>query len=140
MNLDAIAVARQRSYSPRVSAFTKPFWEGLRARRWKTTCCEACGKFTFPPKPVCPHCWSEKMEWKALSTTGVLYSWTRIHFAPSAFVEEAPFAVGIVDLDVGLRLAARLVDVRGREFRPGIPVEMVVMQYEDGPLFAARPR
>lgn len=140
MNLEAISIARKRSYPPRVSAFTQPFWQGLQMRRWQTTCCDACGKFSFPPKPVCPHCWSEKVSWQALSTRGTLYSWTRIHFAPSAFVPEAPFAVGIVDLEVGLRLATRVIDAPGHALTPGIPVDMVALLYEDGPLFAARPR
>src|SRR5205823_13128109 len=82
MTLELIPVARPRAYPPRVSAFTQPFWNGLRAGQWQTTCCEACGKYTFPPKPVCPHCWSERMAWKDLGARGTLYSWTRIHSAP----------------------------------------------------------
>lgn len=137
--LESIAVARTRAYPPRVSAFTQTFWEGLRQGRWQTTCCEACGKFTFPPKPVCPHCWAEKMAWKPLGARGTLYSWTRIHAAPKVFVAEAPYAVCVVDLDIGLRIATRLVEREGRPFACDMPVELVVLQYEDGPLLASRP-
>ena len=139
MTLESINVARTRAYPPRVSAFTQPFWEGLKAGRWQTTCCEACGKHTFPPKPVCPHCWSQRMAWKDLGARGALYSWTRIHSAPKVFVDEAPYAVCVVDLDVGLRIATRLVERDGKEFRCGMPVELVVLQYEDGPMLASRP-
>ena len=90
MTLEMIPVGRTRAYPPRVSAFTQPFWEGLRAGRWQSTCCEACGKSTFPPKPVCPHCWSDRMAWKDLAARGTLYSWTRIHSAPKVFVDEGP--------------------------------------------------
>ena len=79
MTLDIIPVARRRSYPPRISKFTQPFWSGLAEGRWQTTCCEACGKFTFPPKPICPHCWSGQMAWKDFSARGTLYSWTRVH-------------------------------------------------------------
>jgi uncharacterized OB-fold protein len=139
MTLEAIPVARRRAYPPRVSAFTQPFWEGLAQGRWQSTCCSACGKFTFPPKPICPHCWSDAMTWKDLSTRGTLYSWTRIHSAPKVFAEESPYAVCVVDLDIGLRIATRMVDKPGTQFVPGIPMEVVVLQYEDGPLFASRP-
>ena len=139
MNLESISVARPRAYPPRVSAFTKPFWDGLAAGRWQSTCCEACGKFTFPPKPVCPHCWSDRMAWKALSKTGLLYSWTRIHSAPKVFVDEAPYAVCVVDLDIGLRIATRLVERDGKAFQCDMPVELVVLQFEDGPMLASRP-
>ena len=137
--LESISVARTRAYPPRVSAFTQPFWEGLKAGRWQTTCCEACGKHTFPPKPVCPHCWSERMAWKDLDSRGTLYSWTRIHSAPQVFVDEAPYAVCVVDLDMGLRIATRLVEREGKKFECGMPVELVVLQFEDGPMLASRP-
>lgn len=127
-----------RAYPPRTSVFTKTFWDGLAQGRWQTTCCEACGKQTFPPRPICPHCWSDSVVWSPLSARGTLYSWTRIHAAPAVFAAEAPYAVGIVDLDSNIRLACRLLDTPGVEWRPGMAVEMAVLQYEDGPLFAAR--
>lgn len=94
---------------------------------------------TFPPKIVCPHCWSTKVTWRSLGAQGTLYSWTRIYAAPAAFTGETPYAGGIVDLSDGIRLACRLVDVEGVPFTVGQPVEMCVLLYEDGPLFAARP-
>lgn len=139
MTLDLVPVARPRAYPPRVTAFTQVFWEGLREGRWQTTCCEACGRFTFPPKPVCPHCWSDRMVWKPLAARGILYTWTRIHAAPKVFVDEVPYAVGVVDLDGGLRIATRLVDDAAKPFSCGMPVELVVLAYEDGPLLGARP-
>lgn len=134
--LPSLPVAGQRSYPPRVSTFTRPFWDGLRRGQWQTTSCKDCGRQTFPPKPVCPHCWSGQMEWTALPAHGTLYSWTRIHAAPTAFAGETPYAIGIVDLDCGLRLACRLVD--GVQPSIGMAVEMAVLQFDDGPLFAAR--
>ena len=139
MKLDTITVPRARAYPPRMSSFTQPFWEGLRVGQWQSTCCDACGKFTFPPKPVCPHCWSDAMRWKPLSHKGTLYSWTRIHAAPKVFVDEAPYAVCVVDLDIGLRIATRLVEREGREFQCGMPVELVALLFEDGPLLGTRP-
>lgn len=135
--LDRTSMEGRRAYPPRVSAFTKTFWEGLDQGRWQTTCCQECGRQTFPPKPVCPHCWSTSVAWSELAARGTLYSWTRIHAAPTAFAGETPYAVGIVDLDSGIRLACRLID--GPGLKPGLPVEMTVLQFEDGPLFAARP-
>jgi uncharacterized OB-fold protein len=129
----------KRAYPPRVSSFTKPFWEGLGQGRWQTTCCDACGRQTFPPRPICPHCWSDKVSWSPLVARGTLYSWTRIHAAPAVFSAESPYAVGIVDLDSGIRLACRLLDAHHTDWKPGMAVEMAILQYEDGPLFAARP-
>ncbi|MBP6897453.1 MAG: Zn-ribbon domain-containing OB-fold protein [Gammaproteobacteria bacterium] len=137
--LPQLPVAEDRAYPPRASAFTSTFWQALREGRWTSTRCKSCARQTFPPKPVCPHCWSTDVEWSPLGRTGTLYSWTRIHAAPAVFAPEAPYACGIVDLDDGLRLACRLVEDPQRPLAIGQTVEMVVLQYWDGPLFAARP-
>ncbi len=139
MSLERIKLPISRSYPPRVSAFSLPFWTALNEGKWITSCCADCGRQTFPPKSVCPHCWSSNVIWSDLSDRGTLYSWTRIHSAPTAFADEAPYAVCIVDLDSGIRLACRLVERDDVTVAPGIPVEIVVLAYEDGPLFAARP-
>ena len=139
MTLPTLTIEAERAYPPRISGFTKDFWSALGEGRWQTTRCQSCGKQTFPPKPVCPHCWSTDVAWTDLSPRGILYSWTRIHAAPTVFSPEAPYACGIVDLESGIRLACRLVEREGQPFAIGQAVEMLVLSYRDGPLFAARP-
>lgn len=126
-----------RPFPPRVSSFTEPFWTALSAGRLVTTACRACGRISFPPKPVCRSCWSKDVEWRELSPRGTLYSFTVNHVAPRTFRHEAPYSVALVDLEDGIRLMCgvagfpTVADI-------GRPVEMVVLSYEDGSLFAAR--
>jgi uncharacterized protein len=75
--LERLPQTGARAYPPRHSAFTAVFWEALREGTWQTTRCGACGHATFPPKPVCPHCWSTDMQWAPLGARGRLYSCTR---------------------------------------------------------------
>lgn len=138
MTLEIIKIDAERSYPPRTSEFTKQFWEALQQGKWITTVCKSCEKKTFPPKTACPHCWSPDVEWSDLSERGTLYSWTRIHAAPAAFASETPYTAGIVDLECGIRLACRLVAPDDLTLSPGLPIQMVVLSYQDGPLFAAR--
>ncbi len=137
MTLPIVEVARRRPYPPRVTAFTRRFWHSLDNGQLETTRCDACGRATFPPKPICPHCWSKSLSWIALEGQGQLYSQTVIHAAPAVFRTETPYRVGIVDLVEGLRLATRVIS----NATPALdtPVEIVVLKYMDGPLFAARP-
>lgn len=136
MRLPIIEVDRDRAYPPRVTALTARFWASLSEGRFETTKCEDCGKKTFPPKPVCPHCWSKAISWAPLTPYGRLYSQTVVHAAPAVFRSEAPYRVCIVDLDEGLRIATSLL---AAETPPlDSHVEIVVIQYRDGPLFAAR--
>jgi uncharacterized OB-fold protein len=137
MTLALQTVDRRRAFPPRMSEFTRRFWQGLAASRFETTRCDDCAGLTFPPKPFCPHCWSQRVTWVPLSGGGKLYSQTVVHAAPAAFQDELPYRVGIVDLIEGVRIATRvLADI---EPKLDTAVEIVVLSYRDGPLFAARP-
>lgn len=127
-----------RPFPPRVSAFTRPFWDALSEGRLITSGCRACGLLSFPPKPLCRACWSEDIEWRALHPVGTLYSFTRVHVVPRAFIADGLYDIGIVDLTDGVRLLCRLIGDMA-QFAPDAPIEMVVPMYDDGPLFAARP-
>jgi uncharacterized OB-fold protein len=134
MSLVCIDVPGPRPWPPRVSAFTRPFWDALAAGRLTTTRARASGRLTFPPKPFCPYDWGDEIEWVDLSGRGRLYSQTVIHAAPAVFAREAPIHNGIVDLDEGLRVAARILGDASLD----AAMECVVLRYADGPLFAFR--
>jgi len=121
-----------------VTDFTQRFWQGLAAGSFSTTQCGDCRRWSFPPKPFCPHCWSKNVAWSPLSGAGRLYSQTAIHAAPAAFADDVPYRVGIVDLEEGLRIATRVLS--DGPVALDTAVEIVVLAYADGPLYAARPR
>jgi uncharacterized OB-fold protein len=134
MSLAFVDLARARPWPPRVSAFTKPFWDALAEGRLLTTRGRKSGQLTFPPKPFCPYDWGREVVWVELSGRGKLYSQTLIHAVPAAFAGEAPIRNGIVDLDEGLRVAARILGEPALD----AAMECVVLRYTDGPLFAFR--
>jgi uncharacterized OB-fold protein len=136
MMLASQTIDRTRAFPPRKTKFTQRFWQGLESGEFQTTRCDDCERLTFPPKPFCPHCWSERVGWVSLSGRGKLYSQTVVHAAPMVFQDEVPYRVGIVDLDEGLRIATRVL--ADAEPMLDTAVEIVVLKYRDGPLFAAR--
>ena len=74
--------------------------------------CEACGKFHFYPKPVCPHCQGAKLAWAEASGKGAVYSHSTVHRAPSPeFKDDIPYVVAIVETDEGPHLLSRIVGV-----------------------------
>jgi uncharacterized protein len=77
------------------------------------------------------------MDWVRLSGRGKLHARTTIHAAPSIFQAEVPYSVGIIDLDEGPRLIAKVIDGEGRIGNDDL-VQLVVLAYDDGPLFAVR--
>lgn len=138
MSLPRIAMPGARPVAPRISAFTRPFWEALGQGRLISTRCAQCETLGFPPRNLCRACWSRELRWVDLAPQGTLYSFTRVHVAPGAFRSDTPYAIGIVDLQAGPRLMCRMIGEIGVQHLDH-PVQMVVLDYEDGPLFGAHP-
>ena len=138
MTLPVVRCSGRRPYPPRATAFTRQFWDALAAARFTTSRCGTCGRASFPPKPFCPHCWSRDVQWFELEGRGIIYSQTVVHASPEVFAAEAPYRLCLVDLTENIRIATRLVEA-GAGVPIGSPVELVLLKYEDGPLFAARP-
>ena len=113
------------AYPPRVTEFTRPFWEGLDDGVMRTTACADCGHMTFPPKPVCPNCWSRQVSWVDLTGRGVLYTYTEVSAAPATFAQEAPYVLCLVDLDEGVRCVSRVL-APWEDLQPGLRVRLSV--------------
>lgn len=137
LTLQILAAAGHIPYPPRVSEFTRTLWSALAAGRFLTTGCGRCGRLSFPPKPHCPGCWAQDIQGRVLVGGGKLYSFMINHVVPRAFVREALYALGTLDLEEGVHLICRLLD-RPRMADTKAPVELVAIAYADGPLFAGR--
>jgi uncharacterized protein len=66
--------------------------------------CTHCGKIHLPPRPLCDRCFHQTFTWLEIAGTGKLVTYTVIHVAPEQFQHMAPYAVGIVELENGLKL------------------------------------
>jgi uncharacterized OB-fold protein len=76
--------------------------------------CGACGASFAPPQPVCTRCGrDDSLERLALAGEGKLYSYTVVRVAPEGLEAEAPYAIGIVELEGGARVTGR---IEGRDF------------------------
>lgn len=136
MTLGFVDSSMPRPLAPRASDFSRSFWDALAKGVLVTTRCTACTRPSFPPRPNCPACGSDRHEWFELSGRGSLYSRTRIHAAGGPFAWLAPYSVGIIDLDEGVRLLTRLLP--SASCLPlDSAVRLVVLRHSDGPLFAA---
>lgn len=127
---------------PRPSAESAPFWEFCRQGELRLQQCHACKGFWFPPAVFCPECWSDDWSWERVSGRGRIHSFVvfRRAYHP-AFRERLPYAVAVVELAEGPRLATMLVHADVQATRVGQPVELVLTPVTEGvqlPLF--RPR
>jgi uncharacterized OB-fold protein len=84
---------------------TQPYWDAAREGKLLIKRCAACGRAHFYPRPFCPHCWSDDVEWEQASGKATLYTFTivRRNDLPP-FPERVPYVAAVVDLDEGPRM------------------------------------
>jgi uncharacterized protein len=87
------------------------YWREMPQRyRYEAAKCVKCGKIHFPPRLVCSKCRGREFAKVVLAQAGVVETFTIIRVAPTGFGDEAPYAVGIIKLDDGVKVTAQIVD------------------------------
>jgi uncharacterized protein len=116
----------------------QPYWDATARHELAVQRCEKCEKFVHPPSPSCPLCGVESLEWMTFGSeiSGHVYSFVVTYRSfTSGFVEDAPYAVGLCDVDSvpGVRIVANIIgDVD--DVQIGRRVEMI---WEDRETFTA---
>ncbi len=100
-------------------------WREMPQRyRYEAAKCKTCGKVFFPPRLICSACGSKTFDNIVLSRNGNVLTYTIIRVPPSQFKDEAPYAMGIIELEGGGRLTAQIVDCDFDKIRIGMPVKL----------------
>jgi hypothetical protein len=96
------------------------YWREIPQRyRLEAGKCLNCGYIAFPPRLVCPRCQSRKFETIILPDTGKILTYTIIRVPPHPFADQAPYAVGIVELEDHVRLMGQIVDCPFEDLKIG---------------------
>jgi uncharacterized OB-fold protein len=86
------------------------FRAGLESGELLLQKCNDCSKLNMYPRHACPHCQSLSLGWQKTKGRGVLHSYTVLRVgAPEGFDIDLPYAVGVVKLDEGVQMLARLI-------------------------------
>lgn len=88
----------------------------LTERKFMASRCRGCGALWLPPRPICPTCKGDEMEWKELSGKGTLVAFTVIGVGPMPMIDagygrDNPYCVGIVQVEEGPRIGAQILGV-----------------------------
>jgi uncharacterized OB-fold protein len=114
---------------PVIDPDTAPYWQALREHRLLLKRCLDCGRFHFYPRVVCPHCYSDSLEWAEASGAGEIYTYTVARRpAGPTFKPDAPYIVAIVTLDEGPRMMTNIVGAAPSTVRIG---QRVAVMYDD---------
>ena len=98
-------MAKERSIpAPLTNPETEPFWAAAKEGKFLIRACTDCGKAHWYPRAICPHCFSEKTEWREGSGRGTIYSVSVMKRAPEVY------AVAYVTLEEGPTMMTNIVD------------------------------
>jgi uncharacterized OB-fold protein len=101
--------------------------------------CVPHGHLGAPETLFCTGCGSPSLEWAKARGTGHVVSWTAIHTRPDdSGATRVSVLVGIIELDEGPWLRARLLAADPASVRSGARVTMEVIQTGDEPICAFR--
>lgn len=103
-----------------------PFFNGAREGKLMLQHCLACDGWSFPVRVRCPHCFSDKLQWRQASGRGTLYTYTIMHQVMNpGFASSVPYNVAQVDLPEGVRMISNIVGVTNDALRIGMALEVV---------------
>ena len=94
---------------PAPNAESQVFWDKANEDELWLQRCKDCdqGAF-FYPRFFCPKCLSQNVEWFKASGRGKLHTYMINHRPPPSFMDEAPYAIAIVELEEGPRMMTNI--------------------------------
>lgn len=123
---------------PSPSPLTGSYWEAASRHELAIQRCASCGRYVHPPRPRCPDCDGEALDFEAVSGRGTLETFSVVHrtFAPG-FATRTPYVLAWIALpeQEGLRITANVIETNHDDLRIGMPVEVVFEELEGfGPI------
>jgi uncharacterized OB-fold protein len=112
--------------APAVNPETRPFWDACNDGKLLVGRCTTCRKHHYYPRPFCPHCGGDKVEWVEAEGTGQVYSYTVMRrFEPVR-------VLCMVELAEGVRMMTVLRTAEPDAVRIGLPVSLAFAESAGG--------
>lgn len=112
----------------------EPYWEATRAETLKVQRNPATGTYQWPPQWIAHDTQTFTLEWVAVATKGVIYSWTRAwHPVHPALKDAGPYVIVVVELadSGGVRMLGNLLGDPRQPVEIGAAVEAVFEHHND---------
>ncbi len=122
---------------PKATLTTKPFWDAVNQGRLLLQYDVGAGCYQFWPRSTGAKSGSPNLQWREASGKGKLYSFTVTHVAVEGFEDRAPYVIGLVELDEGVRIVANLAGVTPDEVRIGMALRVTFENMPDGSKYYA---
>ena len=115
------------------------FQSYLEEGKLKANRCIPCQETYLPVRSVCPKCLGTDLAWRECSGKGTLAAFTAVHIGPTfmndeGFGRDNPYLTGVVELEEGVRISARLLGFdpdQPDQVAIGTPVQLELIKIGD---------
>ncbi len=131
MSIDALRQTLSLRALPAPDNASRHYWQSAAEGRLVVQRCTSCDAYQFYPRALCASCAGET-EWVDASGRGTLHTFTVIRQNRSeAFAALSPYAVGIVELEEGVRMMSNIVDCDVEVLEVGMALEVLILKAAD---------
>lgn len=116
---------------PKPTPTTQPFWDGAKRGKLKLQYDPVSRKYQFWPRMCSVRTGKRNLQWKETSGKGQLYSYTVTHVPAAGFENKAPYLVGLIELDEGVRIIGNLINVKPEDVKIGMRVRVAWEKLSD---------
>jgi hypothetical protein len=119
-------MAEYKKPIPVPNSDSEKFWEGCKKHELLLQKCDHCSSYRYPPRSICPNCFSVETTWDKVSGKGEVYTYTiaRVPLNP-AWEPDIPYTLAVVLLDEGVKMVTNIVDCQPEDVKIGMKVEVV---------------
>ena len=114
--------------APAVNAENRPYFDAAAAGKLVIKYCNACNAHHHYPRAICPHCFSDRTEWRDARGTGTVHTYSVLRRGVPV-----PYCIAYVTLDEGVSMVTNIVDCDLDAIRIGQKVRVVFKPTEGGP-------
>ena len=116
---------------PQPWQLTEPFWEAARNGKLMIQYDPVVKKYQFYPRSVSIFTGRRNLEWREVPGKGTLYSFTDIHVPPPGFEDLAPYMIGVIELDEGVRMMTPLQGITMEDAKLGMRMRVCWQKLSD---------
>ena len=105
---------------------SKEFWDAAKRHELFLQKCCQCGRYHYPPSPVCPNCLSLELKWEQVKGDGSIYSFTVVRVPiGSEWAQEVPYILATIELDCGVKMVSTVIHCDVKDVKIGMKVRLV---------------
>jgi uncharacterized OB-fold protein len=109
------------------------FFDAAGADRLAIRRCTHCSHPLSPEARTCTACGSTDLNWDTATGSATLVSWAVVHHPPHPdFAQQVPFPIGLVELEEGPWINARIVGADPDGLRAGLSLRVAFVHPEVG--------